>query len=118
MVAFKDRSRKYSNPAKRTLQERVRKSALILDRLLPGWHQKIDTQDFNMGDPKRCIVGNLERAYSVETINNLGLDCLNIGMGFYNPTTYQHTENGSAQLKPIWLNQIKKRKAVDAMYRC
>ena len=105
-LKMKELARKYSNPAKRTIQERVRKSALLLDSEFPNWHKHISVDKLEMGSPSKCICGQLEDVYG----ESFKLDSLNIGRGFYNPFH-------CSDLKPLWVHQIKKRKQVDAMFR-
>lgn len=108
--------RVYRNPAKRTLQERVRKSALRLDTEVPNWHQKIDVNVLDMGTPKKCICGQLQSKMGFEAFQKTKLYDLDIGRGFYNPSTAE-IGSGSNRMLSMWRYQIKKRKQIDAMFR-
>lgn len=115
---------------KRAIQERVRKSALLLDDELPGWHKLINLYTLEMAYGHFCIVGQLRRAGHLE----LNLNDMDSKRAFY--LSYKDVNNQGVKiaegnyidrmdyLTQLWKFQIKKRlrcdekKAIDAMYRC
>ena len=38
-------------------QQRVKRGATVMDRLLPGWHKYVDLNKLNMGDGSMCLLG-------------------------------------------------------------
>ena len=54
--------------------ERIEAGIALLDEKVPGWEQHIDIQRLNMGDCKRCILGQLYGDY------NIGIKKLEIGL--------------------------------------
>lgn len=113
----------------RTIQERVRKSAILLDSEKPNWYRLIDLDNLYMGAGSLCVVGQIKR----NTMTNVGiehLDDMDQQRGFYLGYDYRPREHEGKQidrmdyLTQLWKNQIQKRlrcdekKAIDAMYRC
>jgi hypothetical protein len=115
----------------RKVQCIVKASAEKLDVDMPGWHKNIDLDTFNIGSDSRCVAGQLNIAtrpnpdhsmkdnkYPRAFANELAYS---FHRGFYIPITIDVVNSGGKYphilLQRLWVHQIKKRKAVDAIYR-
>ena len=82
----------------------IEEAAIMLDRVKPGWENKIDVERLNMGEYDRCILGQLYDGHYNEGIKEL-----------FNKNTYDNTTKNrseifcSADSKDTWLSEINKR---------
>lgn len=88
--------------ALRTLQERVRKSAIQLDGEIKNWERKVSIYKLNMESIDLCVAGQLGFARH---------DCMDQKRGFNLSGDY--TDENMDVLKRLWIQQIRKRRNAD-----
>lgn len=98
--------------ALRTYQERVRKSALRLDKEIPNWERKVSIAGLNMlftgSNDTGCICGQLGIADGVRQYDKAqGFDAVGI-VG---------AKSGYDVLKRLWIHQIRLRRKADYISR-
>jgi hypothetical protein len=104
-----------------TPEVRVARGVALLDREVPDWRDRIDTDDLVMIDGDRCVVGQIERSLnpSVEWAWSTGLDRLGLDMysidphdhGFitehFNDSGPDHMlHDSTADLRDLWVQAI------------
>ena len=64
--------RMYRNP----MEDRAAVGAALLDEWMPGWAERIELEELDLGSPRRCVLGQLYGGYG------RGLDLLRSGERF------------------------------------
>lgn len=59
--------------SRRVIERSVRRGALYLDRINPGWHSLIDLDNFSIGTYERCVLGQLHTGGYQQGMAVLGL---------------------------------------------
>lgn len=87
----------------------VSESAKQLDRDVPGWHDKIDLDEFNVLNTKNCICGQLDlsgpnpdKDRSSRTPHSI---FYSVSRGFYCPEPKQ-----DSFLQELWTEEIQQRR--------
>ncbi len=47
----------------------VKEAAEILDKAIPGWHERIDTSILSLGDSDTCILGQLAESSGLQAVD-------------------------------------------------
>ena len=93
--------------ALRTLQERVRKSALRLDKEVENWERKVSVKTLDIQHNNRCITGQLG------TGNGLH-NHMDVKRGFWlRSSEYGIDDSNIKVLNRLWVKQIRKRRKAD-----
>lgn len=100
----------------RTIQNRVQKSAELLDKQLPGWFQMIQLNDFNVRDTNKCVVGSIREFLGLS--RSMCDYSSELNQGFNLPIKHWHSFASGRNpnsllcgevLQRCWEHQIKKR---------
>lgn len=95
--------------ALRTLQERVRKSALRLDSEVEHWERKVSIHTLNMRSINLCVAGQLN-LQQVEFDCQLGFD---VDVADYTNLSQSDINARFGILHRLWVKQIRKRRKAD-----
>ena len=100
--------------------QRVMRGAAWLDTVKPGWHELVDTSDFHVFDPKRCVLGQVFREEAdahPDYSDGYTFAWEQRGLTSHNITAFGFCTGGgfnSSELNKAWTIFITARQHIDA----